>query len=73
MIKLISHYNYRVKVYSFTHPKKWNIYSLLKGMCKDSHYIYIYIYKVLNNLKTNKKPMANNENYSLIKYLMRSS
>ena len=24
-IKLISHYHYKVVVYNFTHPKKWNI------------------------------------------------
>ena len=37
MIKLISNYHYEVIVYSFTHLKKWDIYSLLKGICKDSH------------------------------------
>ena len=53
--KLISHYHYgvvvynfffffllRKVVYNFMHPKKWNIKSFLKGMCKDSLYVCVY-------------------------------
>ena len=39
IIILISNYYYEVVVYSFTHLMKWNIYGLLKGICKDSHII----------------------------------
>ena len=42
-IKLINHYHYRIVVYNFMHPKRWNIYSFLKGMCKDSLYIYVCV------------------------------
>ena len=45
MIKLISQYHYGAVFYHFTYLKKWNIKSLLiKGMCKDSHILYLYIY-----------------------------
>ena len=37
MIKSISDYHYGVVVYSFTHLKKWDIKTLLEGICKDSH------------------------------------
>ena len=66
-IKLISYYHFGVVVYNFTHLKKQNIYGLLKGMFKDSHFIYINInvknkgiFKVFINLKTNEKPMVIN-------------
>ena len=59
-------------VYNFTHSKKWNILSFLKGMCKDSLYMCVCvcvcvcvkvkkcIFKVFINLKTNEKSMVNN-------------
>ena len=55
-------------VYNFTHSKKWNILSFLKGMCKDSLYVCVCvcvkvkkcIFKVFINLKTNEKLMVNN-------------
>ena len=42
-IKLISHYHYGVVVYNFTHSKKWNIQSFLKGVCKDSLYTCVCV------------------------------
>ena len=69
-IKLISHYQYGVVVYNFTHPNKWNIQSFFKGMCKDSLYVCVCkgkkekkkegIFKVFVNLKTNENQMVNN-------------
>ena len=68
-VKLISHYHYGVVVYNFTHPKKQNIQSFFKGMCKNSLYVCVCkgkkkkkegIFKVFVNLKTNENQMVNN-------------
>ena len=40
-IKLISHYHYRVVVYNFTHPKKWNILKV----CEKIHYVCVCVDK----------------------------
>ena len=54
-IKLISHYHYGVVVYNFMYLNKWNIQSFLKGMCKDSHYIYMCVRVCKKNKKKIKK------------------
>ena len=69
--KLVSNYYYGVVVYGFTHPNKWNIQSLLKGICKDSHYIYIYIYKGLKKIICKVFiNLKDNENQLLITKIM---
>ena len=72
-IKLISHYQYGVVVYNFTHPKS-GIYRISLKVCVKIHYMCVCvcvcvcvcikvkkdIFKVFINLKTNEKTMVNN-------------
>ena len=68
-IKLISHYQYGVVVYNFTHPKS-GIYRISLKVCVKIHYVCVCvcvcikvkkdIFKVFINLKTNEKTMVNN-------------